>query len=136
MAIWYVCGQDQMYRGLHGMKICTIEVGTEDDAMTTARGLSYEVMDSYEEISDSLEAQIAEECWEYDINYNDSFTWSDEDGEKIDEIKDEVYEENLDFFCVELDESKLPTLDPYELDEILHKIGAEEFLKEYRLEVF
>lgn len=136
MAFYYVCGQDQIYGGLHGMKYESIEEGSIEDAIETARELSMDVITSYSDIYSAIEEEIAEECSNYNINYEDSFTWSEDDCDKIEEIKEMIYEEDIDAIYIELDESKLPTKDPYELDNLLHDMGTEEFLKNYELKEF
>lgn len=136
MAFYYVCGQDQIYGGLHGMKYDFIEEGTIADAIATARELSIDVITSYSEIYSALEEEVAAECSVYNIDYEDSSTWSEDDCDKIEEIKEMVYEEDIDLFYIELDETKLPAKDAYKLDDLLHTMGVEKFLKNYELKEF
>lgn len=133
MAFYYVSGQDAFYNGSHGMKYESIIDGTVDDAIDEGRELSIDVISSYSMIREFLEQEISDECSIYDINYEDIFTWSEDDYDKIEEIREMVYEEDIDFFYIELDEAKLPTKDPYELEDLLHTMGTEEFLNNYEL---
>lgn len=131
---YYVCGQEKIYQGLYGLMYDTIVDGSEEDAIEIAIELSDDVIDSYSCITDMLENTVAELCENKNINYKDHFTWTTEQEEIIEEIREDVYEEDRDYFMVLLDEKKLPTLDAYDLDYILHKIGAEDFLNKYRAE--
>lgn len=131
---YYVCGQDQIYQGLHGLMYDTIVEGSEEDAIKTAIELADDVIGSYSCITDFLEDDIAELCEKENIDYKDYFSWTTEQEEIIEEIRTDVYEQDRDFFIVLLDKEKLPTLDPYDLDAILHEIGRSEFLDKYRLE--
>ena len=132
MALYYVCGQDQVYQGLHGMKYEAIAEGIEQDAIIMARELSEDVISSFSEIRDVLEEEISDICSHYYIDYEDSFTWSEDDCDKIEEIRSEVYEDDLDYFFIKLDETKIPSTDPYELEDLLNEIGSDEFLEKYK----
>lgn len=135
MAFYYVCGRDQIYGGLHGLAYDTITEGSEQDAIDIGLELSTDLIGSYDCIMDDLEDQIVELCERhYNINYQDSSTWKDEEVEIIEEIRANVYDQDIDFFFVKLDETKLPILDAYELDAILCEMGSEEFLDKYKLE--
>ena len=131
---YYVCGQDQIYKGLHGLMYDAIVEGSEEDAIEAAIELADDVIESYSCITNLLEDDIAELCEKQNIDYKDYFSWTTEQEEIIEEIRTDVYEQDRDFFIVLLDKEKLPTLDPYDLDAILHKIGRSEFLDKYRLE--
>lgn len=132
MAFYYVCGQDQIYGGLHGMKYESIAEGNEQDAIDMARELAEDVISSFSGIGDSLEEEISDVCSRYYIDYENSSTWSEDDCDRIEEIREEIYEEDLDYFFIKLDETKLPSNDPYELEALLVEMGSEEFLNKYK----
>ena len=134
MAFYYVYGGDNLYEGLYGFSYDTVIEGSEDDALVTGIELSEDLISSYSCITDSLEDQISELCEKHDINYEDYFSWTDEEAAIIEDIKAEVYEKDRYYFFVELDKTKLPTLDACELDALLYEMGSEEFLDKYRLE--
>ena len=134
MAFYYVCGRDQIYGGYHGLSYDTVIEGSEKDALDVGIELSENLIDSYSCITDNLEDQVAELCENKNINYWDSFTWTDEEADIVEDIRADVYSEDRDYFFVKLDKTKLPTLDAYELDAILCEMGSEEFLDKYKLE--
>lgn len=134
MALYYVCGQDNIFGGLHGMKYDTIVEGGEEDALEVGRELAADVIGSYECIIELLEDDVAELCEKYGIDSRDYFSWTSEQEEKIDEIRNDVYEEDMDYYYIPLAFDKLPCLDPYELEHILCTEGSEAFLEKYAAE--
>ena len=125
MRLWAVWGYDSMFGGLYGMEETAIVEGTEDEAREWGIELSESVINSYSEIADYLEERIKEECEFNDINY-----YEDEDG--VWSIREQIYDEDIEFEYVELDISKLPTLDIQTLEEMFYN-DKEEFLDNYRL---
>lgn len=125
MRLWAVCGFDQMYGGLHGMIETAIIEGTEDEAREYAIELSESVINSYSEIADELEETIKEECELNNINYY-------EDEDEVWSIREQVYDDDIDYEYVELDVNKLPTLNIQTLEEMFYN-DKEGFLDNYRL---
>lgn len=125
MRLWAVSGFDQMYGGLHGMIETAIIEGNEDEAREYAIELSESVINSYSEIADFLEEKIKEECEFNNIDY-----YEDEDG--VWSVREEVYDEDIDYEYVELDVNKLPTLDIETLEEMLYD-DKFDFVNTYRL---
>ena len=113
MRLWAVCGFEQIYGGLHGMIETAIVEGNEDQAREWAIELSESVINSYSEIADKLEETIKEECELNSIDY-----YNDEDG--VWSVREEVYDDDIDYEYVELDVNKLPTLDIETLEEMLY----------------
>ena len=73
MKIYAVWGQDQIYGGLHGMReIDVIEASNENEALDYARGLSENVISSYSNIYEQLEAEIESECEFEEIEYGEN----------------------------------------------------------------
>ena len=126
MRLWAVCGFEQLYGGLHGMIETAIIEGTEDEAREYAIELSESVINSYSEIADRLEETIKEECEFNNIDY-----YEDEDG--VWSVREEVYDEDIDYEYVELDVNKLPTLDIEKLEEMLYN-DKDSFIDTYRLD--
>ena len=125
MRLWAVCGYDQIFGGLHGMIETAIIEGNENQASEYAIELSESVINSYSEIADELEETIKEECELNNINYY-------EDEDEVWSIREEVYDEDIDYEYVELDVNKLPTLDIETLEEMFYN-NKEEFFDNYRL---
>lgn len=123
MRLWAVWGCDQMYGGLHGMESTAVIEGTEDDACEYAETLSREVIESYSSIQENLEAQVREACEFNDVDY-------DEDGEDVYFIRDEVYDEDLEYGYIELNVNKLPTLNIEELNKMYYNY-RDEFTDKY-----
>lgn len=126
MGIFAVWGEDAIYGGMHGMyEYEVIDAKTETEAAFYARTLSENVICSYREIEDELEEQIKEICEEEDIEYGT---------ETIEEsnIRENIYDMDLQYGCVELDISKLPTFELTKLTDMFYN-EDELFIKEYKL---
>ena len=126
MRLWAVCGFEQMYGGLHGMIETAIIEGTEDEAREYAIELSESVINSYSEIADELEETIKEDCEFNNINYY-------EDEDEVWSIREQVYDDDIDYEYVELDVNKLPTLNIEKLEEMLYD-DKDSFIDAYRLD--
>jgi hypothetical protein len=126
MRLWAVCGFEQMYGGLHGMIETAIIEGTEDEAHEYAIELSESVINSYSEIADELEETIKEDCEFNNINYY-------EDEDEVWSIREQVYDDDIDYEYVELDVNKLPTLNIEKLEEMLYD-DKDSFIDAYRLD--
>lgn len=127
MRLWAVCGFEQLYSGLHGMIETAIIEGNEDQAREYAIELSESVINSYSEIADRLEETIKEECELNNINY-----YEDEDEDEVWSIREQVYDDDIDYEYVELDVNKLPTLDIEKLEEMFYD-DKDSFIDAYKL---
>ena len=125
MAIWAIKSYDNFYGGLHGMISYEIFEGTEKEADECGLEMSYEVIESYHNIYDSLEDSIREYCEEEGLDY-------DENGEEVENIREEVYGEDTAWDIHQLKESKLPTLDFNKLNNMFYN-NPDEFLKKYAI---
>lgn len=126
MGIFAVWGEDALYDGMYGMyEYEVIDAKTETEATFYARTLSENVICSYREIEDELEEQVKEICEEEDIEYG---------AETIEEsnIRNNIYDMDLQYGCVELDISKLPTFDLTKLTNMFYNEDGL-FVKEYEL---
>ena len=125
MAIWAIRAYDEFYAGLHGMKSYEIFEGTEKEADERGREMSYEVIESYPDIYDSLEDDIRQYCEEEGLDY-------DENGEEVEDIREEFYGEDIAWDIHELDVTKLSALDFNELDNMFYN-NPDEFLELYAI---
>lgn len=114
-------GFDNIYQGLHGMIEREVFFGTFQEAMDVMRELSQEVMGSYNEIEENLEETVREICDDEEIDY-----MSDE----ADEIRGNVWEENIDGNIYKLKTEELPTKDIEVLSESFWN-DPEDFLEKY-----
>lgn len=127
MKLYYISGKDNLYQGLHGMQDSRIVLCDDDDeAIEWAKELSYDVMESYSNIYEDLEERVVERCAEECVYYKD-------DGSEVDRIREEVYDEDLNYEVDLLNSNWLPTEDIDELDDLLWEIGDEEFRSRYSL---
>ena len=125
MKLWVVWGYDDIYGGLHGMKETEIYEGTENEAIEYARELADSVISSYSAIYDALEESVQETCEAEGIEMGVN-------SEEEDDIRDEIYNSDMVYGCIELDLNKLPTLDIDELDRMFQE-DEDEFIETYRL---
>lgn len=123
MAIWAIRAYDELYGGLHGMERYDIIEGTEKEADECGREMSYEVIESYMDIYNSLEDNVREYCEAEGLDY-------DEDGEEVENIREEIYGEDTAWDVHVLDWTKLPTLDFNKLNNMFYN-NPDEFLKLY-----
>ena len=126
MKLWAVWGYDDIYGGLHGMKEIEIYEGTENEAIEYARELADSVISSYSDIYDALEDSVREYCEDEGIEM-------DVGSEKEDDIREEFYNDDMVYGCIELDVSKLPTLDIEELEKMYYN-DEDGFIEAYRLD--
>ena len=122
MKLWAVWGYDDIYGGLHGMKEIGIYEGTENEAIEYARELADSVICSYSDIYDTLEDSIREYCEFYGV-----------ESEEEDDIREEFYNDDMVYGCIELDVNKLPTLDIEELEKMYYN-DEDDFIETYRLD--
>ena len=126
MKLWAVWGYDDIYGGLHGMKEIEIYEGTENEAIEYARELADSVISSYSDIYDALEDSVREYCEDEGIEM-------DVGSEKEDDIREEFYNDDMIYGCIELDINKLPTLDIEELEKMYYN-DEDGFIEAYKLD--
>ena len=126
MKLWAVWGYDDMYGGLHGMKEVEIYEGTENEAIEYARELADSVISSYSDIYDALEDSVREYCEDEGIEMGIG-------SEEEDDIREEFYNDDMVYGCIELDVNKLPTLDIEELEKMYYN-DEDGFIEAYRLD--
>lgn len=124
MSLFAVWGYDDIYGGEHGMKEVRIIDGTVENAKEWAIQLACDVIDFYDCIADDLEENVICECEWYNI---------DPDSDEADNIRNRIYDEDLVYGYVALDENKLPKDKDFEkLEEELFS-DIEAFVKKYRI---
>lgn len=126
MKLWAVWGYDDIYGGLHGMKEVEIYEGTENEAIEYARELADSVISSYSDIYDALEDSVREYCEDEGIEMGIG-------SEEEDDIREEFYNDDMVYGCIELDVNKLPTLDLEELEKMYYN-DEDGFIEAYRLD--
>ena len=126
MKLWAVWGYDDIYGGLHGMKEVEIYEGTENEAIEYARELADSVISSYSDIYDALEDSVREYCEDEGIEMGIG-------SEDEDDIREEFYNNDMVYGCIELDMTKLPTLDLEELEKMYYN-DEDGFIEAYRLD--
>ena len=126
MKLWAVWGYDDIYGGLHGMKEVEIYEGTENEAIEYARELADSVIGSYSDIYDALEDSVREYCEDEGIEMGVG-------SEEEDDIREEFYNDDMVYGCIELDITKLPTLDIEELEKMYYN-DEDGFIEAYRLD--
>lgn len=126
MKLWAVWGYDDIYGGLHGMKEVEIYEGTENEAIEYARELADSVISSYSDIYDALEDSVREYCEDEGIEMGVG-------SEEEDDIREEFYNDDMVYGCIELDVTKLPTLDLEELEKMYYN-DEDGFIEAYRLD--
>ena len=126
MKLWAVWGYDDIYGGLHGMKEVEIYEGTENEAIEYARELADSVISSYSDIYDALEDSVREYCEDEGIEMGVG-------SEEEDDIREEFYNDDMVYGCIELDVTKPPTLDIEELEKMYYN-DEDGFIEAYRLD--
>ena len=124
MSLFAVWGYDDLYGGEHDMKEVRIIEGTSENAKEWAKQLAIDVVDSYDCITEDIEESVIDECEWQNI---------DPDSDEADDIRNRIYDEDLVYGYVALDENKLPkdkNFDELE-DELFEDIEA--FVKKYRI---
>ena len=124
--LWAVWGYDDIYGELHGMKEVEIYEGTENEAIEYARELANRVISSYSDIYNALEDSVREYCEDEGIEMGIG-------SEEEDDIREEFYNDDMVYGCIELDVTKLPTLDIEELEKMYYN-DEDGFIEAYRLD--
>lgn len=96
MALYFIYAAENMYQGLHGMYDYAIEEAeSRDDLEAEAIGMSYDVMDSYSDVSWQLHSDAEEE-----VEFNG---YDEEDYDSVLEAAlNEKYEDNLYYYIIKL----------------------------------
>ena len=96
MALYFIYAAENMYQGLHGMYDYAIEEAeSRDDLEAEAIGMSYDVMDSYSDVSWQLHSDAEEE-----VEFNG---YDEEDYDSVLEaMLNEKYEDNLYYYIIKL----------------------------------
>ena len=124
MRLFAICGQDVNYQGLHGMREVELcEADSEEEALTYAKELSYNVIESYSCIQEEFELEWQDACDFDDVE--------DLESEEAQELWNNTITADLNYGCYELDKEKLPTLDEKELEEMLYD-DFEDFVTKYQ----
>ncbi len=113
---------DHVYEGLHGMNYQgVIEADNESAASEIAREKAYDIIDSYYQITDYIDEEIAELAKD-----NPQL-----DEIELDRIRWEKYREDADYEVFQLNEKYCSKLSTEELDEKCYDIGYVEFCELY-----
>lgn len=122
--IFLVRACEGIYEGLHGIETVEIlEARNLDEIYSIATEMSIELMGSYSIVIDELERYVEEE-----IESNDTVNWTEE---RIDELRSEIYNENVCYDIYELNEEKIKDISYRELEEEAYN-DLEEFLINYQ----
>lgn len=114
---------EHVYEGLHGMNYQgVVEAPNESDAAAIAHEKAYELIDSYYQITDYLDDELAEVI-------ADSPRKLTED--EIEQIRWDLYREDADYEVAQLNEKYCGRLSTEELDETCYDIGFVEFCELY-----
>lgn len=124
MSLFAVWGYDDFYGGAGDMKEVRIIKGTTKEAKDWAIQLAWDVFDSYSCIADDLEENVIYECECDNI---------DPDSDEADAIRNRIYNEDMIYGYVALDENKIPKDKSIkELEEELFD-DIDDFVKKYRI---
>ena len=124
MSLFAVWGYDDLYGGEGGMREVRIIKGTTEYAKDWAIQLAWNVIDSYSCIADDLEENVICEC-EWDN--------IDPDSDEAESIRNRLYNEDMVYGYVVLDENKIPknkSIEELE-EELFDDIDA--FVLKYRI---
>ena len=110
---------ENIYGGLHGINDALVFEGTEKEACEEAYNRGWELLTSYGFLEDELEEQV-----QYEIT--DDMTFQD-----IDELRHQIFAEDIEYEVIEIDESKAAQYTTHQLDSILCDFGFEEFCDKF-----
>lgn len=117
-----VVGYDNLYRGRDGMIERKVIYGTEDLALTVAKGLADSVIYFNEQIKDGLEELFHDQC-----NFEGIDDYLSVDYHRV---RNFIWTDDREWEIYELDESKLPTKHPRELTDMFNN-DPKEFIDKY-----
>ena len=114
----YICACDNTYGGLHGMSDwCVTDVSSIDEANEIGLQMSYDVMESYDSITEYLESEADQ--------------WYERDTDEWQEAYEEAAMENTSWNVWEIDEEATKGLTNEELEELIECYEDEDFIKKY-----
>lgn len=118
--MWYVIHAfEEKYGGYHGIEDWTISEGrTEEEVVEEARELSLEVMSSYSCIIDELENDI------------EAFTDEDMSEDDIEDLRFDIYNENIAYEIWKIDSDIIKEYDINTLEKWLNN-DPEDFIEKY-----
>ena len=126
--IFLIHAKEAIYDGLHGIESTDIvEVDTLEEAHNIAYEMSLDVINSYSDVYDELETEVEET-----IAYEDTVKWTDK---RIDDLRGEIYNDDVCYDLYELDEEKVKDLSWETLINEAYE-DIEEFLEKYRKQEF
>ena len=133
MDVYVIHAFDEIYGGLHGMEIWTLEeFKNESEATEAAIEMSRDIIDSYSDITDILKEQ-AEDSLSYDIE--EGRIHSVEEQEKyFNQYYEECVGEDISFNITKLDPkytteqyNEMILSKEYDYEELADKFGMEEY---------
>lgn len=110
---------EDIYGGLHGINDTLVFEGTEKEACEEAYNRGLELLTSYGSLEDELEEQVQEEI-------TDDMTFQD-----IDELRSQIFAEDIVYEVAEIDESKAAQYTTRQLDSTLYNFGFEDFCEKF-----
>jgi len=110
---------EDIYGGLHGINDVLVFEGTEKEACKEAYNRGWELLTSYGFLEDDLEEQVQDEI-------TDDMTFQD-----VDELRSQIFAEDIEYEVVEIDESKAAQYTTRQLDAILCDFGFKEFCNKF-----
>ena len=109
---------EEKYGGYHGIENWTISEGTEKEIIEEAKELSLDVMSSYNFIIDELENDI------------EAFTDEDMSEDDIEELRYDIYNENIAYEIWKIDSDIIKEYDIDTLEKWLND-DPEDFIEKY-----
>lgn len=132
MNVYVIHSFDEIYGGLHGMEDWSMEeYQSEKEAIETAIEMSYDVIDSYSDITEILHER-AEDLLSYDIEEGRIISEQQKET-TFNNYYDECVKEDISYEIVKLDfshsleEYEKMLDDGYTYDELIDEFGMEEY---------
>ena len=114
----YICACDNTYGGLHGMNDwCIIDVSNIEEANAIGLEMSYNVMDSYDCITEYLESEADTLC--------------ERDTDEWEVAYEEAAMDNTSWNIWEIDEEAAKGLTNEELEKLVDDFEDNDFIKKY-----
>ena len=128
MAIWAIKGYDEIFEGLHGVVEYEIFEGSASEAENVGRNMSESVINSYPDVYEQLEDAVEDQFDFYDYDCEDE----NEAQAVKDQIREELYSQDMAWETYELDPNKLPTKD-WKILIRMFTDDEDDFLKKYAI---
>jgi len=133
MSTYVIHSFDEIFGGLHGMEMWSLEEWPNDsEALSIAKDMSCDVIDSYSDITDILRER-AEDYLSYDIEEG-RITSEQQRETALDNYYDECVEEDIAYEIVKLDASytieqynEMLASGEYDYEELAERFGVEEY---------